>query len=438
MKIIAGNSSYIDIEEVGVMEKYITPYIGYLRQVFDSKLYSSPEGLINLPMDDAIYRNMLAVAENIRTSELKYILLVGIGGSSLGAKAVYDALLGSYDTVDLNRFPKIIFIDTSESEYLTRMLSFIDKYVTNVEEITINAISKSGTTTETIVNVEVVLDALKNKFGVSIINRVVITTERGSILSSIAKDNNITCIELEKTIPGRFSVFSAAGLFPLILAGVDVDSFKKGAADILISCLDESLGLNPAAVSAIFHFHHYNEGLRISDNFFFHPQLESLGKWYRQLMAESLGKEKDKEGNLINSGILPIVSIGSTDLHSVTQLTLAGPRNRITSFVWSAHTDSEIEIPATGLFIELVSGVSNQPVSRVMDAILRGTKIAYDKVKLPYIDIMLTGLNSYSLGEFMQYKMIEVMLLGQLLNIDSFNQPSVEIYKEETRKILSA
>ena len=100
--------------------------------------------------------------------------------------------------------------------------------------------------------------------------------------------------------------------------------------------------------------------------------------------------------------------------------------------------DSEIEIRATGLFIELVSGVSNQPVSRVMDAILRGTKIAYDKVKLPYIDIMLTGLNSYSLGEFMQYKMIEVMLLGQLLNIDSFNQPSVEIYKEETRKILSA
>jgi len=438
MRLIAGNSSYIDLSEVELLEGYVTPYLEYLRQIVDSRNYANPEGLLNLPFDDHALQEVLAIATKFKSPKLRYILLIGIGGSSLGAKALYDALLGSYDIIDPLRTPKVVFVDTSEPEFLGKMIKFLSLVIEDPDEIVINAVSKSGTTTETIVNVEVILDSLKKKFGSAIQNRVVITTEKDSSLAGVAKDNNITCIEIERSIPGRFSVFSAVGLFPLALLGIDIEAFRKGAADMMLQCLGESLPQNPAAISAIFHFHHYRENMRTSDNFFFHPQLESLGKWYRQLLAESLGKEKDLEGNTVRSGILPVISIGSSDLHSVTQLTLAGPRDRITSFIWSEHVDREIEIPASGTFLDLVSGIAYQPVSKVMQAILRGTKAAYDKEGLPYIEIILPGITPYAIGEFMQFKMIEVMILAQLMKINAFDQPKVEIYKEETRKILNS
>jgi glucose-6-phosphate isomerase len=438
MKLLAGNSSYIELGEIKKLENQIVSHLSFLRQVLKGDGYSSPESLLALSSDIQMADDVASVVRRLRNARLKYVLVIGIGGSDLGAKAVYDAGFGVFDTLDPQRYPKAIFIETSEPEQLLRVEHLIEHTIMHQDELAVCVISKSGTTTETIINAEVVLFALRKKFGSGITDRIIIITGKGSELARIAMQGGYHVIEYDNVVSGRFSIFSPVGMVPLGLVGIDIDSLRRGANEMRDLCLSEFISENPSALSAIFHYHHYKEGVRISDNFFFHPQLESLGKWYRQLIAESLGKEKNVKGEEVRTGIMPVVSIGTTDLHSVAQLTLGGPKDKITSFIWSEHRERDIDVPSQGRFLELVPGLKNQPVSRVMDAILRGVKIAYDREKLPYIEIMLSGVTPFGLGEYMMHKMIEVMLLGHLFNIHTFDQPNVEVYKEETRKILNS
>jgi glucose-6-phosphate isomerase len=207
--------------------------------------------------------------------------------------------------------------------------------------------------------------------------------------------------------------------------GVDIRALRDGAQNILRSCLGVSE--NPALKSAIVLFSQNKAGLNINDNFIFHSELESLGKWCRQLMAESLGKN--------GKGITPTVSVGSTDLHSMVQLYLGGPKDKITSFIYSGKSDA-IKIPDQLSLSGLVENINGRPVSSVIKAILEGTKTAYSKKNLPFIELIIDEINEYELGAFLQFKMVETMFLGQLLEVNAFDQPNVEDYKVETRELL--
>ena len=183
---------------------------------------------------------------------------------------------------------------------------------------------------------------------------------------------------------------------------------------------------NPAQISSTFLFHHLTMGKNIHDSFFFHPELESLGKWYRQLMGESIGKE--------GGGITPIVTIGSIDLHSMAQLYLGGPKDKTTEFIYS-NKSAEGAIPQEALFPSL-NTVSGKSISVVMSAIQEGTSTAYQKQQLPFFEIAFDEVNCFELGSYMQYKMMEIMYLAHLLKINAFDQPQVELYKIETKRIL--
>jgi glucose-6-phosphate isomerase len=183
-------------------------------------------------------------------------------------------------------------------------------------------------------------------------------------------------------------------------------------------------------------YFHAQNGRTISDSFFFAPQLESIGKWYRQLMAESIGKENDLQGNIVHAGITPTVSVGSTDLHSVGQLYLSGPRDKTTTFIYTTNEPAMVAVPST-LQFPLVEGIENKKLRDIMKAILEGVKIAYKKQELPFMEVALETITEQSLGEFLQLKMIEIMYLGKLFNINTFDQPHVELYKVETKRILN-
>ena len=178
------------------------------------------------------------------------------------------------------------------------------------------------------------------------------------------------------------------------------------------------------------------QGYVINDNFFFHPELESVGKWYRQLMGESIGKEHSLDGNVVHTGITPTVSLGSTDLHSVGQLYLGGPKDKLTTFVAAPNTLVRVTVPEHRIFPDLVPMIDGKTAENVMDAILEGVKVAYQKAELPYMQVTLDAINEESLGAFLQFKMLEMMYLGVLLNVNSFDQPNVEAYKVETKRIL--
>ena len=182
---------------------------------------------------------------------------------------------------------------------------------------------------------------------------------------------------------------------------------------------------------------HYKRGNIIHDTFLFSVALNNLGAWYRQLSAESVGKAYNINKELINTGVLPTISIGSTDLHSVAQLYLAGPYNRFTTFVFIGNSTTDLYLPEFADFDALVPHIQGKPLTTIMDAILEGTKRAYHNGERPFVSCIIPEKSAYYIGQFMQIKMIEIMYLGYLLNVNPFDQPQVEDYKKETKMILS-
>ncbi len=426
MKLVYQNSSLVSDEQISQTGTKLTDYIKHLQRVVEENNYNYPESSINLPHDNQLLETVNQVVQEKVNTNLKYFIDIGIGGSNLGTKAIYDALFGYFDVIEPERFPKMVFADTNDPEFLNKLVKLLST-ITNPEEILINLISKSGTTTETIANGQIILSALSQNFEVN--PRLVVTTDEGSKLWQWAQENNITSLSIPQVVGGRFAVFSPVGLFPLASCGIDIQKLREGALPIRELYLSESIDQNPALVSAIILYQQNQQGKNINDNFIFHPELESLGKWYRQLIGESIGKTSQV-------GITPTVSIGSTDLHSMGQLYLGGPNDKVTTFIYSDQSET-LTLPQSSSFDSLVPGISGKSVKNIMDAIMQGTKIAYQKKGLAYMEVMLEDISEKSLGEFLQFKMLEIIYLGKLLNVNTFDQPNVEDYKVETKKILS-
>jgi glucose-6-phosphate isomerase len=411
----------------------LSSYVDRLRTVADSGEYLANESSINLPFDKDLLDAVQRVCKDKVTNRLKYVIVVGIGGSNLGTKAVYDARCGFFDVLEPGCFPKVLFVDTTHAAFLEKLEQLLHDEVRHPEEIIVNAISKSGGTTETAANTEVILKMLETRWK-SAKNRLVVTTDIGSKLWNSTDEQGIALLPIPTPVGGRYSVFSPVGLFPLAAAGFDMKSLLRGAQRMRDACLDKNTTKNPALASAAILFLQNRAGKTINDNFFFNPELESLGKWYRQLMGESIGKETDLKGKNIHAGITPTVSIGSTDLHSVGQLYLGGPLDKLTTFV-RADSTSRIRTPGR-LTFPLVAGIAGKRITDIMYAIYGGVTAAYRKKKLPYTEICLADTSEQSLGEYLQFKMMEIMYLGKLMNVNAFDQPNVELYKKETKRLL--
>ncbi len=417
--------------------KRLSSYILSCAKVVQSHQFDSPESSLCLPDDSETLKTVQGMVKAFKRPELKVVLVIGIGGSNLGTKAVYDACGGAFDSLEMERTPKLLFADTCDPALITKIGDMLKSLITKPEQLVINLISKSGGTTESIVNAEILIQLLQKKFP-EILQRVVVTTDKESKLWNAALALGISVLEIPKKVGGRYSALSAVGLFPLALVNLDVKSLLKGATDMREICLEKNLKKNPAAISALVLHGEYEQGKTIHDTFMFTPSLESLGKWYRQLLGESIGKETDINGNVVHVGITPTVSVGSTDLHSVGQLYLGGPRHSVTTFVWAEKVVKDPIIPKKLLFGGLVDGIQGLRVSQVFQAIRQGTMAAYAKQDLPCMSIALADSSAYELGAFLQFKMMEVMYLGSLFNVNAFDQPNVEAYKTETRRILGS
>lgn len=426
MKFHYKKTALLSTEQITKTANSLSEYINHLNVVAKENNYEADEASMNLPFDEDLLVKINKLTKKKKSEQLKYLIIIGIGGSNLGTKAIYDAFYGFYDTIQNTRFPKIIFLDTQDEEVLTKTGELI-KSLQSKEEVLINAISKSGGTTETAANLEVVYNAFSKKFG-DINDRIVITTDEGSQMQKIAEAKQIDFLNLPKKVGGRFSVFSAVGMFPFAVMGFSIESLRSSTQNMRNMCLESTIESNPALLSASILYLHYKNGKNINDNFIFLPQLESLGKWYRQLMGESIGKNGE--------GITPTVSIGSTDLHSVGQLYLGGRKDKVTTFIYGENKKYESAVPSETYF-NLVEAIKGKNIHEIMKAIIDGTKIAYQKQELPFMEIILDTVTEESLGAFMQFKMMEMMYLGKLIGVNTFDQPQVELYKVETKKILS-
>jgi len=323
----------------------------------------------------------------------KTLIVAGIGGSNLGTKAIQE-IIGS-------KIP-VYYADTVDSDSINAIIK-------NAKgKITLNVISKSGTTTETIANFEAIVDKKKCE--------IVVTTDKNSKLWKFAEAHKYKKLEIPHDVGGRYSVFTPVGMYPLSLMGVNVGKLSLG-----ILKADDT----EAKANAKILYDAYMNGRTINEIYFFDKSFESLGKWYRQLMAESLGKD--------GKGITPLISIGTTDLHSSAQLLFGGPQNKIVTIV-SVKQKSKIKVPKLGY--GLVDGIEGKNLDEITNAIQNGFKNALIKAKIPFIQSTIEK-NEESVAKFMQEKMLEIVYLGKLLGVNPFDQPEVEKYKEETRKILT-
>lgn len=430
------NSALLSSDILNEINQQLQSEINHLKNA-QSQGYQTPYAFINVPHDTQSLQKVQAIAHEKKKLEPRAIIVIGIGGSSLGPQAVQEALYGTFfnqqqpDTT-------IYFADTVDTDFINDILLLAEQYLQEEHTILINIISKSGSTTETIANAQIFIELLKKYLGDSYHHYVIVTTDKDSALWQLAHDQQLTCLEIPHLVGGRYSVLTPVGLFPLAVIGINIEELLAGAQSIINLCLTHDITQNPAALTAACIYHHYKKNnIAIHDSFIFSVDLERAGKWYRQLMGESIGKQYDKDNNLVHVGITPTVSIGSSDLHSVAQLYLSTQPNRFTSFITVGQNYSELVVPDYPEYTKLVKSLENKTLPHIMQAIYQGTTIAYRNNKLPFLEILLPEKSAWYVGQFLQYNMIYIAYLGYLLHINPFDQPQVELYKQETRKILA-
>lgn len=426
----------IDERDINKNIESLSDYVDYLKKVSQEKGYGVSESSINIPFDKELQENIIVKARDLTDENLKFVLVIGTGGSNLGTRAIYEAIRGS-GNIHNNKFPQMLFLDSLDSLSFNTVLNTL-KSLASTNEFLINIISKSGNTTETVANTESCVKELIGVFGEDVYSRIVVSTEKKSTLWKFAKKHKTTLLALPKNIGGRFSVFSAVGLFPLTAVGIDVGMLLRGARKGQSTSLQKLPLENPALISASLIYEHYKQGIAIHNTFLFEPALESLGKWYRQLMGESIGKKHNTSGETVVVGIMPIVSIGPRDLHSVGQLYLRGPKDKFTFFIKIKTDKEKNKIPDTQLFSDSSVPVAGKTFSEITDAIYEGVLKAYKNNNRPFAEIVLEERDEFNLGYFLQMRMIEIMYLAKLLDVNAFDQPGVEDYKKETRKLLNS
>jgi glucose-6-phosphate isomerase len=341
----------------------------------------------------------------------KFIFVVGIGGSDLASKAVWNAI--TLHNPDISK--KILFLESPDEREYREINFVVHNAIQKPEDITLSVVSKSGETAETLDAFHKIFDILSEKFGTPINERVLVISSLGTPLWKIAESKNMEKLPWENGVGGRFSAFTVAHTAILQIAGIDTEAYLAGGremgekCDISENSSQEDIAKNPALNLAKKIFENYGSTsspqVNILDFFFFNSELEDLGKWCRQLIAESLGKENETGEKV---GITPIISIGPTDLHSMLQLNLGGPKNRFTIFVRSlGEIDDTINEPAYENVVK-----------------------EYEKRGLPFEKIEMLEINEYELGKFMAFMMSTTVELAKMLGVDPYDQPEVENYKK--------
>jgi glucose-6-phosphate isomerase len=405
----------------------------HLRAVAKSNDFSDVRASINLPTQSQYQKAVKKLVTEKKKLNIDILVICGIGGSNLGIIAIQEAILGKLHNMDQK--PQVLYADTVDSDWTGAILQYCEHALKDGKNVLVNCITKSGSTTETIGNFHLFYALLK-KYRRNYTDYIVCTTDKGSKLWNVAFNQDLAMLEIPKNVGGRYSVMSAVGMFPLALLGINTAKLLKGAARMKKECLKKKIDKNPAAMMATLAFLHQEKGVRINDLFLFSVNLESIGKWYRQLMGESIGKEHNVQNKKVLAGITPTVSIGSTDLHSMAQLYLGGPYDKYTTFITVKKNLRRLKVPKIPELSSLVDHVQGKSYDALMDAILQGVQIAFTKSKRPFIELSLDRRSEEEIGALLQLFMIQMILLGTLMNVNPFDQPAVEKYKKETRQLL--
>ena len=364
------------------------------------------------------------------------ILVLGIGGSALGGMAVCEALLKPYWNLltpeQRNKLPRIFFLDNIDPDQINGLFDVLD-----LKKTLVNVITKSGSTAETMSQFMIVKDRLEQELGDNYRRHIVATTDRNSgILRQISNEEGYKTFVVPDDVGGRFSVFSAVGLLPFAMVGIDIDALMQGIKDMDLALKNTDIRHNIAAQNALIHYlMDTRKGKNLSVMMPYSTRLKYVSDWFVQLWAESLGKEKDLDGNKVNIGPTPIKALGATDQHSQIQLYNEGPNNKIINFIRVKEFDTTVEIPKIFEFTG-IGCLGGKTINELINAEADSTKVALVDYQRPNVTITLDRVDPYHIGQLLYLLEVQTAIAGELYNINTFNQPGVEQAKNYTYALM--
>lgn len=390
-------------------------------------------GFFDLPADRELAVRTRAAAATVG-GRFESLVVVGIGGSAVGTAALRDALLppswNELDAASRGGRPRLHLMDNPDPETVAALLGRLDP-----ETTCFNVVSKSGSTAETLAQFLVAWNWVESALGTGALpERFVVTTSPGrGVLRKLADDHGLRALDVPHAVGGRFSVLSPVGLFPAAATGIDTGALLAGAAQMAERCATPELPGNPAGVLAtLLHVADTEMGCRVHVFMPYADRLRGMAYWIQQLWAESLGKTVDRAGRLVESGPTPVPLFGANDQHSVLQLLMEGPRDKIVVFLAAEGPERDVGIPEHPSDEPALACLGGHTLFGLLDAERRATAEALRREGRPNLTVMTERVDAHAVGSLLMLFQIAVVYSGELYGVNPLDQPGVELGKALT------
>ena len=387
-------------------------------------------GWLNLPSkpNKREYDKIKKCAKKIQ-EDSDVLVVIGIGGSYLGARAVIEALTNSFYNIqdkEDRKFPQIFYVGNNlSSTYINDLLELIQD-----KDISINVISKSGTTTEPAISFRIFRNLLESKYGIKEAQkRIYVTTDKAKgALKELADEEGYETFVIPDNVGGRYSVLTAVGLLPIAVAGIDIDKLMDGARFAQEKYNDPSLKYNDCYKYAVARNILYNKKKSIEILACYNPKLHFMVEWWKQLFGESEGKN--------GKGLFPAGVEFTTDLHSLGQYIQEGPRMMFETVLWITKEDADIKINLEEDSLDGLNYLAGKSVNFVNSKAMLGTVQAHVDGDVPNIIIKMDKLDATTIGHLIYFFEKACAVSGMILGVNPFDQPGVEKYKKNMFKLL--
>ncbi len=382
-------------------------------------------GWVDLPenYDKEEFARIKAAAKKIRENS-DVLIVIGIGGSYLGAKAAIDFLTGPF--YNYNSKTQIFFAGNSISpNYINGLLKSIEG-----KDVSVNIISKSGTTTEPAIAFRIFKEYLENKYGKEETkNRIFATTDKArGALKNLADKEGYETFVVPDDVGGRFSVLTAVGLLPIAVCGADIDKLMQGARDAMDNYSGDNVDDNDCYKYAAIRNILYRKGKTVEMLVNYEPELQYFIEWWKQLFGESEGKDQ--------KGIFPAGASFSTDLHSMGQYIQDGLRNLFETVLYVENSKEDIVLGTDSENVDGLNFLSGKTVDFVNKKAFEGTLLAHTDGGVPNLVVKIKDLSEYTLGQLFYFFEKACGISGYMLGVNPFNQPGVESYKKNMFALL--
>lgn len=412
--------------------EYFTPMVEVLHNQIHERTGAGNDflGWVELPTnyDKEEFARIQAAAKQIQ-SDSDILLVIGIGGSYLGARAAIEMLGHSFHNIidkETRKAPQVIFVGHHmSSTYVHELMDVLKD-----KDFSINVISKSGTTTEPAIAFRIFKQLIEQKYGKeAAAKRIYATTDasRGALKTLADKEGYQTFV-VPDDVGGRFSVLTAVGLLPIAVANIDIEAMMAGAKAGQDAYANPNWKENPAYQYAIIRNALYNKGKTTEILVNYEPSLVFFGEWWKQLYAESEGKDF--------KGIFPTAANFSTDLHSIGQYIQEGRRDLFETVINVESVRHEMVIPADEQDLDGLNFIAGQPIDFANKKAFEGTLLAHNDGQTPNLLLHVERLDAYNFGELVYFFEKAVAMSGYLLGINPFDQPGVEAYKKNMFALL--